>query len=76
MLIGIEVPYVPPDAINNIIDLTKKGVTLQWHERRGEGERKVTKSIALPFYFKRCLDVDLTNSNSNNNELYHDCAER
>jgi hypothetical protein len=56
MLIGIEVPYVPPDAINNIIDLTK-GVTLQWHERRGEGERKVTKSIAMPFYFKRCLDV-------------------
>lgn len=74
MLIDIEVPYVPPDAINNIIDLTKR-VTLQWHERREE-ERKVTKSIAMPFYFKRCLDVDLTNSNSNNNELYHDCAER
>jgi hypothetical protein len=75
MLIGIEVPYVPPDAFSNIIYLTKR-VTSPRHERRGEGERKVTKSIALPFYFKRCLDVDLTNSNSNNNELYHDWAER
>jgi hypothetical protein len=77
MLIGIEVPYVTPDNINDIIDLSKR-VTLYRHERRGgeEGERKLTKSIALPFSVKRCLYVDLTNSNSNNNELYHNWAER
>ncbi|HYX55254.1 MAG TPA: hypothetical protein VE818_03770 [Nitrososphaeraceae archaeon] len=64
MLVGIEVPYVAPHVINDTIDLTKR-VTLQWHGRRGgEEERKPTKSIALPFYFKRCLDVDLTEENS------------
>ena len=77
MLIGIEVPYVTPDNINDITDLSKR-VTLYRHERRGgkEGERKLTKSIALPFSVKRCLYVDLTNSNSNNNELYYNWAER
>lgn len=74
MLIGIEVPDVSPND-NNIIDFTKR-ITLQRHDRQGGGERKLTNFIALPFSVKRCLDVDLTNSNCNNNELYHNWAER
>jgi hypothetical protein len=74
MLIGIEIPDVSPNGNNNIIDLTKR-ITLQRHEREGGGERKLN-FIALPFSVKRCLDVDLTNSNSNDNELYHKWAER
>jgi hypothetical protein len=72
MLIGIEVPYISPNATNNIIDLTKR-VTLQRHEAE---ERKYGKYIALPFSLKKCLDIDLTNSNRNTNELYHKWAER
>jgi hypothetical protein len=75
MLLGIEIPDVSLNGSNNIIDLTKR-ITLQRHEREGGGERKLTNFIALPFSVKRCLDVDLTNSNSNNNELYHNWAER
>jgi hypothetical protein len=75
MLLGIEIPDVSLNGSNNIIDITKR-ITLQRHEREGGGERKLTNFIALPFSVKRCLDVDLTNSNSNNNELYHKWAER
>jgi hypothetical protein len=75
MLIGIELPDVSPNGNNNIIDLTKR-ITLQRHDREGRGERKLTNFIALQFSAKRCLDVDLTNPNSNNNELYHKWAER
>ena len=72
MLIGIEVPYISPNATNNIIDLTKR-VTLQ---RYVAEERKHGKYIALPFSVKKCLDIDLTDSNRNTNELYHKWAER
>jgi hypothetical protein len=43
------VPYVPPDAINNIIDLTESNITMASKKRRRREESYKIYCIAILF---------------------------